>query len=513
LPNRFHASNFNQLKEVAMIKKRLAQAFTCFALGGLLVLGVVAFASADWLETPTPKFKLADIPEIKNKKQIHVALFGGTKQFDIEVPKMIKKFEEKTGVKVTFEKMIMTSIYPKINAELMSASGAYDCIVMETSTTCEWAPYLWDVRELGKQYEPNGLAGLESDLAGHDPALLRTTCDREGKLRGIPYWNYEQVLYHRIDCFKDPAEKEAFKAKYGYELKVPETRKQLYDTAEFFTRKAGEKLKGETLEKDVYGVALMAGRYEINDEISAMLWGAGGHWATLVRDENGQAKEFVITKRDKRIQKEAIEFYVSLLKFASPGCLTGFWDFCCAQFVEGQAIMLPYLYLVVEDWTWQVEDKVPGAQKGMALCVGRQGYIGDFAECVAKASKNPEAAYWFIKYLGGYECQKELMEGGFPGVRIDIMGDPMYQEDPKWKKPIGDRAYINSLALQVQNNYVNDYIHFNSAAMGKIYEMQIVELHNAAIKKYTPEECVDVITKKTMALQKKFGQLPIREEK
>jgi multiple sugar transport system substrate-binding protein len=496
-----------------MLQKRLAQAFACFFLCGLLVLGTALWASADWLETPTTKFKLSDIPEIKNKRPIHVALFGGTKQFDIEVPKMIKKFEEKTGVKVTFEKMIMTSIYPKINAELMSASGAYDCIVMETSTTCEWAPYLWDVRELGKKYEPNGLAALESDLAGVDPALLRTTCDRDGKLRGMPYWNYEQVLYHRIDCFEDPTEKANFKKKYGYDLKVPETRKQLYDTAEFFTRKAGDKLKGEVLTKDVYGVALMAGRYEINDEISAMVWGAGGHWATIVRDENGKAKEFVITKKDKRIQKEAIEFYVSLLKFASPGCLTGFWDFCCAQFVEGQAIMLPYIYLVVEDWTWQVEDKIPGAKKGMALCVGRQGYIGDFAECVAKASKNPEASYWFIKYLGGYECQKQLMEGGFPGVRIDVMGNPMYQNDPKWKKPIGDRAYINSLALQVQNNYVNDYIHFNSAAMGKIYEMQIVELHNAAIKKYTPEECVAVVTKKTMALQKKFGQLPIREEK
>lgn len=492
---------------------RFAHVLSFFAIGCLLSLGLIGIASADWLEVPKEKFKLADIPEIKNKRPIHIALFGGTKQFDIEIPKFIKKFEDKTGIKITHEKMIMTSIYPKMNVELMSGSGAYDLIVMETSTTCEWAPYLWDVRELAKKFEPDGVAGLEKDLAGHDPALLRTTCDRDGKLRGIPYWNYEQVLYHRIDCFEDPTEKANFKKKYGYDLKVPVTRKQLYDTAEFFTRKAGEKLKGEVLKKDLYGVALMAGRFEINDEISSMIWGAGGHWATLIRDENGKATEFVITKEDKRIQKEAIEYYVSLLKFASPGCLTGFWDFCCAQFVEGLTIMIPNIYLVVEDWTWQVEKNVPGAKKGMALCIGRQGYIGDFAECVAKASKNPEASYWFMKYLGGYEAQKQLMEGGFPGVRRDVMGNPEYQNDPKWKKPIGDRAYINSLALQIQNNYVGDYIHFNSSAMGKIYEMQIIELHNAAIKKYTPEECVKVITKKTMKLQKKFGQLPIREEK
>jgi multiple sugar transport system substrate-binding protein len=496
-----------------MAKRKLSQALKVGALLCALMLALTSGAFADWLETPTEKFKLSDIPEIKNKRSIHIALFGGTKQFDIEVPKMIKAFEKKTGIKVTSEKMIMTSIYPKINAELMAGSGAYDCIVMETSTTNEWAPYLWDVRELAAKYEPTGLAGLESDLIGHDPALLRTTSDVNGKLRGIPYWNYEQVLYYRQDLIEDPIEKAAFLKKYGYALAVPVTRKQLYDVAEFFTRKAGQKLKGEVLKKDLYGVALMAGRFEINDEISSMVWGAGGHWATIIRDKNGKAKEFVITKKDKRIQKEAIEHYISLLKFASPGCLTGFWDFCCAQFVEGLAVMMPNLYLVVEDWTWQVEKKVPGAKKGMALCVGRQGYIGDFAECVAKASKNPEAAYWFIKFLGGFQAQRTLMERGFPGVRIDIMGDPKYQNDPKWKKPIGDRAYINSLALSVQNNYVNDYIHFNSAAMGKIYEMQIIELHNAAIKKYTPEECVKVITAKTIKLQKKFGRLPIREEK
>jgi ABC-type glycerol-3-phosphate transport system substrate-binding protein len=41
---------------------------------------------------------------------------------------------------------------------------------------------------------------------------------------------------YRKDLFGDPAEKEAFKAKYGYDLAPPETWKQYYDIAEFFTR-------------------------------------------------------------------------------------------------------------------------------------------------------------------------------------------------------------------------------------------------------------------------------------
>ncbi len=41
---------------------------------------------------------------------------------------------------------------------------------------------------------------------------------------------------YRQDLFDDPKEKAAFKAKYGYDLALPETYSQLRDIAEFFTR-------------------------------------------------------------------------------------------------------------------------------------------------------------------------------------------------------------------------------------------------------------------------------------
>ena len=82
-----------------MRKKSLVQSLIGFVLMGILVFTMAPGALADWLETATPKFKLSDIPDIKNKRQIHIALFGGTKQFDIAVPKMIKKFR---AVRVDF---------------------------------------------------------------------------------------------------------------------------------------------------------------------------------------------------------------------------------------------------------------------------------------------------------------------------------------------------------------------------------------------------------------------------
>jgi multiple sugar transport system substrate-binding protein len=500
-------SNNKALKEAIMRKKRsIVQGLMLLALAGLLVVTLTGMASA------AKKFGLADIPEIKNKRPIHLAVFGGLPVAEKNVPKYVKKFSEHTGIKVTTEKMIMTSMYPKMNVELIAETGAYDGIIMEASTTNEWARFLWPIEELAEKYEPKGAAGLREYLAPIDKAMLRTTSDRQGRLMGIPYWNYEQVHAYRKDVFDDPTERANFKKRYGYELAAPTTRQQLYDQAEFFTRKKGELLKGKPLKEDLYGVGLMAGRFEINDEFSTMIWGAGGHWATLGKDENGKPKEFVITKRDKRVLKEALVWYKSLLKFASPGCLTGHWDFTTAQFADGKCIQIPFFYISLDTWAATVQDKIPGTELALTVPIGGQGYIGNMSRAVARASRNPEATYWFSKYFGSYECQKEMIEGGLSGIRRDVLDDAQYQTE-KWWNSVGRRAAANTKAWDSQLPYVDGYLHFNSSAMGKIYEQQIVVMHEGAIGKLTPDECTKQMTKQTIKLQRKFGELPIREEK
>ena len=148
----------------------------------------------------------------------------------------------------------------------------------------------------------------------------------------------------------------------------------------------------------------------------------------------------------------------------------------------------------------------------LSLPLGGQPYIGNFHTAVAKASKNPEATYWLIKYFGSFDCQTEIHEGGLSAVRRDVLDNPKYKS-PDWWEIAGRRGEANSAGFKAQQPYVNDYLHFNSVAMGKIYEMQIVELHEAAIGEVTPDEAVKRITEQTIKMQKKFGELPIREEK
>jgi multiple sugar transport system substrate-binding protein len=489
------------------MRRRIAM-FVGFVLASFLVLGTAGTVPAETIEQ---HWTIKDIPEIKNKKTIHVAFFGGPASIEKYTNVKLAEFEKKTGIKVTGEQMVHQQIYPKTNMELIAGTGGYDVIILESSCTNEWAKYLYSLDELADMFEPGGAAAIKPYVESFDYVMRRVVSDQNGKVKAVPFWTYQMGMIYRGDVFEHPKEKAEFKKKYGYELGPATTQQHLLDQAQFFTRKKGQLLKGEPLKEDVWGVALKAGRHDINDELSAMIWGMGAHWASVIRDKNGMAKEFVITKKDQKAMKDAMVFYKKLLQYTSPACLTGTWNITMPNFVAGKAIVLPYPFISQTTWANKCEEKVPGCKVSLYPSVGGQGYAGCFAQAVPKASKNPEAAYWFVKYIGSFEVQKDIVESGLAGVRSDVNGLPQYKEKKCWNN-IGKRAACQTATWAVQEKYVDDYFHFNSTAMGKIYEAQIILGHEAAIGNITPDEFVDKMVKETVALQKKFGKLPIRVE-
>ena len=455
---------------------------------------------------------LDDVPEVANKAPIFVVLQGNVGEGALAP--YLDQFSKKTGVPVKYEEMIMSVLYPRVNAELIAQSGAYDVICIEASSTNEWAPFLYSFQELAQKYDSLGVAGLNDDIAGIHPSIVRCCSGADGQLYGLPYYTYQQSLFYRKDVFEDPTEKANFKDKYGYELAPAKTWDQVYDHGEFFTRKAGELLKGEPLKQDIYGLTQMAGRFEVNDEISVRIWSRGVDWVTIKRDANGKQVEYVITKENKQVLKDALTEYKACLKWCSPGCLTGFWDYCTAQMVAGLAMEDPHLYLPLDQWAYTIENEVPGGEIAFAPCPGPvpgQGYIGTFNNGIVKITKNPEACYWLCRYLSSYDVQKELIEGGWSGIRMDVYNDPKYQK-PEWDKLIGNRGRMCKEEWDMMAPYVNNIIHFNSDAMGKIYEEQIIICHEAVTGKTTIDEGVKRMTASTIDLQKRFGTIPIKEE-
>ena len=341
---------------------------------------------------PIPEqFGLKDIPEIKNKEPLTTVVETG-QMWDKIMP-YIEKFTEKTGVEVNVERVASPVVYSKENVELMGATGYYDVVYVETAWTTEWATYMHKLEDLAKQYDPWGTEGFWDDVEKHSPSILK--CGQAyGDQMVLPFYTYHMSMFIRQDVFDDPTEKANFKAEYGYELKPATNHQELYDQGEFFTRKKGEKLMGETLDHDIFGLAMMAGAYQINDELSCRIWGKNSDYVTVVRDDAGNVEEFVITDKNKRVLEETLQEYKDELKWASPGCLTANFDFVVAQMGEGRAIIQPHQFSNCFAWNVGIlEDNVPGGRLGVYPTVGGQPYTGAWSVGVAKETENREAAY------------------------------------------------------------------------------------------------------------------------
>lgn len=469
-------------------------------------------AGAAKAKVPIPDlFGLNDIPDIKNKQTLNTIVETG--QVWDKIMPYIERFTEKTGVKVNVERVASPVVYSKENLEFMGGTGYYDVVYVETAWTTEWSDYLYKLEDLAAKYDTWGVEGLRKDMANHSPSIL--ICGQAyGQQMVLPFYTYHVGMFIRQDVFDDPTEKANFKAKYGYELKPATTDKQLRDQGEFFTRKKGDKLKGKTLEHELYGLAMMAGAYQINDEISGRIWGKGQDYVTVVRDSSGKLKEFVITKANKQALKETLTEYKNELKYASPGSLTANFDFVVAQQGEGRAIIQPHQFSNCFAWTAGIlKEKVPDGKLGIYPTVGGQPYTGAWSVGVAKASKNPEAAYWLVRYLASNEAHQAVMkEGGQLSTRMDVLRDPV------WKN--AENAYpfgiLTDYLLDIwpkQAKYVPNYWYFNTKSGGKVYEMQMDVFHKPMGGEATVDQAVAEAEAKTLELTSKFDKtVPIREE-
>jgi multiple sugar transport system substrate-binding protein len=147
--------------------------------------------------------------------------------------KLAKEFTQQTGVEVVYETYEWAGFVEKCKLEFSNPTGSYDIIeydalmsagLLPNDSLVPLEPFIKDPK-LGDI----GLAGFVGRLVGYYGTW-------NGKVVGFPRSSANRMYGYRRDLFEDPKEKAAFKAKYGYELKFPETWQQFRDVAQFFTR-------------------------------------------------------------------------------------------------------------------------------------------------------------------------------------------------------------------------------------------------------------------------------------
>ncbi len=336
------------------------------------------------------------------------------------------EFEEITGVKVVIESLGHEEAVEKVTLDFAGQTGVYDMVLQPHRTLGKYVEAGW-LRPVDEFYNNPALRdpnfSFENDLLSE--VWFRETNMYKDQIYGLPFHFISMYLWYRYDWFEHPDEKAAFMEKYGYELPSPPVTWQEYkDTAEFFTRKAGETLAGEVLEHDVYGNTWGAARHVTSwyDYLN-VLYSFGGREIYLP-DNRGDSYGPIGINSEEAVK--ALEYILEILPYCPPGTLTYTWD----EKQASQQTGLTAMALQWDDATFAVEDpeqsEVPGkiAYSGVPIGEEKIVQIEGWSYFIPTSSKKPELAWLFIQWAMGKDVQiAQMMKGGESALR------PTYEDE------------------------------------------------------------------------------------
>lgn len=320
---------------------------------------------------------------------------------------LVNEYEKETGVKVTVETTPWPDFQTKAFTEFNARGSAYDLVVGDS----QW---------LGAGSTGGHYVELTDFVKKHNlteimaPATMQYYSEYpggSGKYWSVPLEGDALGWAYRKDLFENPDEMAAFKAKYGYDLAVPATFKQLIDIAEFFHRP----------DKNLYGAAI----YSMNAGDAVVMGVENSIFA--YGGSLGDYKTFQVTGLVNSPESvEALEDYRKLFTFGPPGWGNAFFAEVNTAMAQGQVAMgmnyFAFFPSLVNEATNPHAANMgffanpPGPRGDDFAALGGQGIS------LVSYSQNQEEAMkfleWFIKEdtqkrwaeLGGYTAHGAILE-------------------------------------------------------------------------------------------------------
>jgi len=316
---------------------------------------------------------------------------------------LVNEYEAETGVTVTVQTTPWSDFQTKTFAELNAKGDAYDMVVGDS----QWL----GAASTGGHYVDMTSFVIENGIdKSFVPATLQYYSLYGDKYWSIPLEGDANGWAYRKDWFEDPTEMANFKAKYGYDLGVPQSFQQLTDIAEFFNRP----------DQNRYGVALYT-----QTSYDAMAMGLEQTIFTYGGDLGDYATNTVegILNSDKNV--EALKAYRKLYTFTPPNWTQAFFPENNQAFTEGLvAISMNYFafFPALANEASNPHAKAtgyfanpPGPYGDQHAALGGQGIS------IISYSKNQEESVKFLKWfvrddvqqkwadLGGYTCSSAVL--------------------------------------------------------------------------------------------------------
>jgi multiple sugar transport system substrate-binding protein len=340
---------------------------------------------------------------------IKVACDGGQNILPIE--EAVDDIYDLSGITVVPIATTMDDLYQKLTSEFIADTGAFDLVTFFPMYGAEFASlgYLEPLDQYLDSTDPEaalfGGPGFLDDIA---TAFRYLYLYFGGELYSLPYDGDVHLYYYRKDLYEHPDEKAAFLAKYGYELAPPDTWEQQLDIAEFFTRKAGDKLAGETLKDDFYGYGFMGLNFWAKQDWKSHFAGRGGLWFDPETMEPGFNNEAGVG---------AVKDMMAFIPYAPPDFLSWWYEDLFNAFLGGR---LGSMLIWSDVWkkTWDASMSTVVGKAGVSHV---PGYMVDgelvyraampFGRVmgIPKGSSNPEAALWVARYLSVVASQDFVM--------------------------------------------------------------------------------------------------------
>lgn len=345
-----------------------------------------------------------------NDKTLGFLTFSGPKTHAEFVVRLVNEWGRKSGYKIKATVIPYNQLIDKMMISFVAKDPNVDFYYVDSGKLPLFTKGLYPLNDF--------IERDKVDLSGMSDSLIKTfTVD--GNIYSIPIESDSCCLVYRSDLFNNPVEKNAFREKYGRELKPPKDFDELLEVAKFFARKKGETLKGDVLKDNLYGIGLSGRTYLSTTRFFHMfLHGFGGR----TFDEN------LYPIFNNEAGQKALQFFVNMVlkhKVAAPGVLTIGAPEVDLLMKEGRIAMAPMYPHPVDI----------GAKLGLEFSsiafysvIEKAWGIG-----IAAHSKHKEALWDLSKFLYQKDTQlrfglRSTGMGGEP-TRMDVLTDPRLIEE------------------------------------------------------------------------------------
>ncbi len=186
-------------------------------------------AEMEWFIKAAEPFKGMEINVVSETITTH----------EYEAKVLARAFTEITGIKITHDLIGEGDVIEKLQTQMQSGRNIYDAYVNDSDLIGTHSRYN-QVVPLTDWIEGDGKDVTNPNLDLSDFIGLGFTTGPDGKVYQLPDQQFANLYWFRYDWFKREDLRAQFKAKYGYELGVPENWSAYEDIANFFTNDVKE---------------------------------------------------------------------------------------------------------------------------------------------------------------------------------------------------------------------------------------------------------------------------------